>query len=126
MYGYNAARSAVIDSMELEEMKVYLYGYNAGYDLDILCRSGASCSLYCRGNGCDRTELYYSGSIDSVTVVPADCVDNQGGVADDGSSCPKLIQSSALIEQEIMEQRQQEIESSQGYLELLTLNGDNQ
>ena len=47
------------------KMQIYLYGYYAGWNLNIYCRTDDFCYIYCKSNGCEGTRL----------------------VCDDGSTC---------------------------------------
>lgn len=51
IYGYQALYDATIDTTSLTNnvLNVYLKGYYASVDSDILCRSGQTCNIYAKG-----------------------------------------------------------------------------
>jgi len=69
--GHYALRDSAIDSQGLSKLDVNLYGYKAGYNLVITCRSGVDCDITCDGYGCQNTEIIYSlrsGNIGKIEV----------------------------------------------------------
>eukprot|EP01084_Bolivina_argentea_P047362 87256_1 len=65
--GYYALKDAIIDSIGLEKLNVDLYGYKAGYGLQIICRKDVDCDITCDGYACQKTEIIYC-DIKDVTI----------------------------------------------------------
>eukprot|EP01084_Bolivina_argentea_P162958 283539_1 len=66
-YGYYGAGYGDVASGDMTTVYIYLYGYYSGYNTYIDCESGATCYIYCAGNGCYETEIFTFGT-GSVTV----------------------------------------------------------
>jgi len=124
-YGYGAysASFADIDSQDIEEMYVYLYGYYAGEYLDIFCRAGSTCTVDCVGMGCWKTIIYYWAGAD-VVIEPTECkygTDN-AGVTDEGVACPSLVlvdNVNATVEDDVtLRMRQKEKKRTPEYEQL--------
>ena len=47
-YGYYSFLYGTLDSQDLDELQVKLYGVDAGYGANVICRSGSTCSLVCK------------------------------------------------------------------------------
>jgi hypothetical protein len=57
-YSYHSLYEATIDSEGENTVDIYLLGYEAGYNLNVFCRDGSTCKLYCDGTGCLNTYLW--------------------------------------------------------------------
>ena len=95
-YGYRALLDATIDSGSLDEMTVKAIGNEAGYGAKILCRSGATCDVICRDNGCD-TLKYICRPGATCNVSPSGCLTRErvGGII-----CPRMKNGAVDDEEE--------------------------
>ena len=75
-YGRNSLQNAEIQQ-ENGTINIYLYGTLAGDGLDIYCRFGAVCNIFCESNGCSNSNIQECSGQCNI-----DC-DESGGV-----SCP--------------------------------------
>jgi len=89
-YGAYSLQFATIDSEDISEMYVYLYGYFAGEYADIYCRSGSQCTVECSGNSCYETTIYYWSGAD-VIIEPVACKYGAEEETEDGVDCPELV-----------------------------------
>ena len=86
-YGYLAVQGADMDTTDVEYFKLVAEGYYAAYNASIYCQDGTTCKVYCNDTGCADLNYYcYSGA-----TCKQDC-------SDSCSDCPKIIQSSSLLE----------------------------
>lgn len=56
--GAYSVKNAIIDTTDVDDesiVQISLYGYHAGYNTSVLCRSGKICYINCYGNGCYNT-----------------------------------------------------------------------
>jgi len=122
-YGAYSASFSDIDSHDIAEMYVYLYGYYAGEYADIYCRSGSTCTVECVGMGCWKTIIYYWAGAD-VVIEPTECkYGNDNEVTDEGVACPSLVlvdstNSTSLEDNVQMKARSREKKRTPEYEEL--------
>lgn len=71
LYGFFGGAYSTLDTVTTPHDRatyVYLYGYYSGYMTAVFCRSGNTCYIYCRDNGCYMADVIaYSGSSVSVS-----------------------------------------------------------
>ena len=97
IYGYGSFPGSIIDSKDLNTMTILLQAYRAGYNSDIICRSGARCHLTCRWSGC--ISLRFKCLMGSICTVDAgNCTNSVAQV--NGISCPTVTRSTSQQQDE--------------------------
>lgn len=88
-YGFYSLSYSDVDSVNRGALNVKLWGDYSGYGTTMVCRSGSTCSLSCKGTGCMGAELLcLYGS--TCTVSPVGCEPNDAtDIVQSGSWCPK-------------------------------------
>eukprot|EP01084_Bolivina_argentea_P098827 177655_1 len=114
-YGYYSLLYATVDSANVEKMSVKLFGVDAGYGANIVCQSGSTCTLTCKGGGCGETDficLYGA----SCSVSPEECLSDNSVQEYESVSCPQWkISNSANDDEdftEYMKQKESEKEDN--------------
>eukprot|EP01084_Bolivina_argentea_P220970 374382_1 len=103
--------------MDLIEMTVYSYGYQAGSSTHFICRGGSICNVYCVGNGCNEMEficLYGA----QCNVFPVECASDD---IVDGIDCPiQTISLSTKDDAKLTEFMNVEKEEKETHYQLIT------
>ena len=105
-YGSESLSGATIDSGSLSTMTVQVFGDSSGSGATIICQSGSTCSVACKGNGClGLTYVCLSGA--TCDYNPTGC-STDNSVADvNGVSCPTF--SDTLVLEDDIEEFDDEI-----------------
>jgi len=91
-YGYEALAKATIDSTDISEMTVEVFGYDAGSGATLNCQAGSVCSLVCMNNGCEG--LAFNCYQDATCSYECD--------EDQNIACPEFKQYSARKKKVVM------------------------
>ena len=94
-YAYQALDSAVIDSDGETDMTVQMYADEAGLNSNVICRSGSTCNLACKGTGCSGlTYQCLAGSTCNIT--PTGCLSDNSVSVSGGVTCPTFTTTLTL------------------------------
>ena len=85
-FGYQSILNAVIDS-QVKEIVVKVFGESAGNGATVICRSGATCSLFCKNTGCLGLE-YRCLPGSTCNMSPDGCVEDNSVTMIKGIQCP--------------------------------------
>eukprot|EP01083_Nonionella_stella_P154181 496483_1 len=113
-YGYYSLLYSVVDSTNVPKMSVKLFGVDAGYGANIVCQSGSSCTVTCKGSGCLETDVICLNGA-SCSVSPEECLSDNSVNEYEGISCPQWKVSKSADEDDGFHAyiRQKEIEKEE-------------
>ena len=94
-HGYDSMHRAYIDSDNLNEMTIEIFGQGAGNQAVVVCRNGATCNLFCQDGGCFRLSyVCEDGAVCNVT--PNGCLSDNSVLAVKGNRCPTFTKEIPL------------------------------
>ena len=111
--GYRSLTGATIDSGSLSSMIVTVLGKSSGNNTSVICRSGSTCSVTCKGDGCEGL-LYVCLSGATCNVEPVECFSDNSVDFIAGVSCPTFTNALLLdldVDDEEFEDDKDEIEA---------------
>jgi len=92
-WGYQSLTETIVDSQGLSRMTVEIY--TDSYQSQVICRSGSTCTVSCKGTGCGGiTYVCLSGA--TCNVSPGGCVSDNSVADINGETCPTFTDTLSL------------------------------
>lgn len=86
-YGYYSLLYATIDSGDNNELSAKLYGVDSGYGANLICRTGATCTLTCKSGACLNLDFICMNGA-TCSVSPEQCLEDNSVSSYEGITCP--------------------------------------